>query len=116
MQHARDRVRELTAQRRLLLSVEAVVQDINEFLCGWVGYFKYGHSAERFSKIRSYTRMRVALFISRRHRRSQHFGRWALLHFTPNEFGLIGLYGIVVSPKAGKPWRERPNAGGERRR
>jgi group II intron reverse transcriptase/maturase len=116
MQRARDRVRELTAQRRLLLSVDAVVQDINEFLRGWVGYFKYGHSAQRFSKLRSYMRMRVALFISKRHRRSRHFGRWALLHFTPNEFGLISLYGIVVSPRAGKPWRERPNAGGERRR
>jgi RNA-directed DNA polymerase len=116
MQHARNRVRELTAHNRLLLSVDAVVQDINDFLRGWVGYFKYGHSAQRFSKIRSYVRMRVALFISKRHRRSRHFGRWALLHFTPNEFGLIGLYGIVVSPRAGKPWRDRPNAGGERRR
>ena len=64
MQHARDRVRELTAKRRLLLPVEAVVQDGNLFLRGWVGYFKYGHSAERLSKIRYYVRMRIALFIS----------------------------------------------------
>jgi group II intron reverse transcriptase/maturase len=116
MQHARDRVRELTAKRRLFLPVEAVVQDVNMFLRGWVGYFKYGHSAERLSKIRHYVRMRIALFISKRHRRSRHFGMWALLNHTPNEFGLINLYGIVVSPRAGKPWRERPNAGGERRR
>jgi RNA-directed DNA polymerase len=26
------------------------------------------------------------------------------------------LYGIAVAPRAGKPWREKPNAGGERRR
>jgi group II intron reverse transcriptase/maturase len=116
MQHARDRVRELTAQRRLQLPVEYVVQDINMFLRGWAGYFRYGHSAERLSKIRQYVRMRIALFISKRHRRSRHFGTWALLNFTPNEFGLINLYGIVVSPRAGKPWREKPNAGGERRR
>jgi group II intron reverse transcriptase/maturase len=116
MRHARDRIRELTASRRLLLDVETVVQDINAFLRGWVGYFKYGHSAQRFSKIRHYVRMRIALFIGKRHRRSRHFGRWALLHFTPNEFGLIGLYGIVVSPRAGKPWRDKPNAAGERRR
>jgi RNA-directed DNA polymerase len=116
MQHARGRVRELTDRRRLLLSVDAVVQDVNEFLCGWAGYFKYGHSAERFSKIRSYVRMRVALFIGKRHRRSRHFGWRALYNFTPNQFGLISLYGIVVSPRAGKPWRERPNTGGERRR
>jgi group II intron reverse transcriptase/maturase len=116
MQHARDRIRELTARRRLLLPVEAIVQDINAFLRGWTGYFKYGHSAERFSKIRMYVRMRLALWLSKRHRRSRHFGRWALLNLTPNEFGLIRLYGIVVQPRAGKPWRDKPNAGGERRR
>jgi group II intron reverse transcriptase/maturase len=54
MQHARDRVRELTGKRRLFLPVEAVVQDVNMFLRGWVGYFKYGHSAERLGKIRYY--------------------------------------------------------------
>jgi hypothetical protein len=32
------------------------------------------------------------------------------------EFGLISLYGIVVQPRAGKPWRDKPSAGGERRR
>jgi RNA-directed DNA polymerase len=63
MQHARDRIRELTASHRLLLDVETVVRDINAFLRGWVGYFKYGHSAQRFSKIRSYVRMRIALFL-----------------------------------------------------
>jgi group II intron reverse transcriptase/maturase len=116
MQHARDRIRDLTARRRLLLPVEAIVQDVNLFLRGWAGYFRYGHSAWRFSKIRQYVRMRLALWLSKRYRRSRHFGRWALLHYTPNEFGLIRLYGIVVQPRAGKSWRERPNAGGERRR
>jgi group II intron reverse transcriptase/maturase len=116
MQHARDRVRELTNRRRLRLPVSVVVQDINTFLHGWIGYFRYGHSAERFSKIRQYVRTRIALFISKRLRRSRHYGTWALLNYTPDEFGLISLYGIVVSPRAGKPWRERPNAGGERRR
>jgi RNA-directed DNA polymerase len=116
MQYARDRIRELTASHRLLLPVEAVVRDVNAFLRGWVGYFKHGHSAQRLSKIRHYVRMRIALFLSKRHRRSRHFGRWALLNFTPNEFGLIGLYGIVVSPRAEKPWRDKPNAAGERRR
>lgn len=116
MQHARDRVRELTSSRRLLLPVAAIVQDVNKFLRGWAGYFKFGHSAERFSKIRTYVRMRIALFISKRHRRSRHFGRWVLLRSMPRDAGLISLYGIVVSPRAGKSWREKPNAGGERRR
>jgi RNA-directed DNA polymerase len=43
MQHARDRVRELTARERLLLPVEEVVQDLNAYLRGWAGYFRYGN-------------------------------------------------------------------------
>ena len=39
-----------------------------------------------------------------------------MLNGTPRELGLVSLYGITVAPRAGKPWREKPNAGGERRR
>ena len=52
MQHARDRIRELTGRRRLLLPPEAIARDVNMFLRGWAGYFRYGHSARRLSKIR----------------------------------------------------------------
>jgi RNA-directed DNA polymerase len=116
MQHARDRIRELTGHRRLLLPPEAIAQDVNMFLRGWAGYFRYGHSARRLSKIRHYARMRLALFISKKHRRSRHFGWHVMLSGTPREFGLVSLYGITVAPRAGKPWREKPNAGGDRRR
>jgi RNA-directed DNA polymerase len=115
MQHARDRIRELTGRRRLL-PPEAIAQDVNAFLRGWAGYFRYGHSARRLSKIRSYARMRLALFISKRHRRSRNFGWQVMLSASPRELGLVSLYGITVPPRAGKPWRERPNADGERRR
>jgi RNA-directed DNA polymerase len=116
MAHARDRIRALTVRSRLLLPVEAVVRDINVFLRGWAACFKYGHSAQRLSKIRQYARMRLALFVSKKHRRSRSFGWRALVALSPDEFGLISLYGITVAPRAGKPWREKPNAGGERRR
>ena len=83
---------------------------------GWAAYFRYGHSAERLSKIRQYARMRLALFISKKHRRSRNFGWRVLLVSSPGDLGLISLYGITVAPRAGKPWRDKPNAGGERRR
>ncbi|TMR98896.1 hypothetical protein EJK15_10160 [Nonomuraea basaltis] len=35
---------------------------------------------------------------------------------SPDQCGLIKLSGIVVPPRAGKPWREKLNTGGERRR
>ena len=34
MQHARDRIRELTDRRRTLLRVESIVEDVNRFLRG----------------------------------------------------------------------------------
>jgi Group II intron, maturase-specific domain len=53
MQHARDRIRALTARERLRVPVEQVVQEVNRFLRGWAGYFRYGNSTRQFDKIRS---------------------------------------------------------------
>ncbi|HKS45060.1 MAG TPA: group II intron maturase-specific domain-containing protein [Amycolatopsis sp.] len=116
MQRARDRLRELTARSRLLLPVEAVVEDMNRFLRGWGAFFRYGHSAVRFDKISNYARERLVLFIGKRHQRGRHFGLSVVAYRSPDQCGLISLVGTVVAPRAGKPWRERPNAGGERRR
>jgi group II intron reverse transcriptase/maturase len=116
MRHARDRIRELTDRRRLLLSVETIVGDVNTFLNGWSAYFKYGNSAERFATIRDYTRMRMALFIGKQHKRSRGFGWNVVAYASPNHLGLVSLAGIVVAPRPERSWREKPNAGGERRR
>jgi RNA-directed DNA polymerase len=116
MQHARDRIRELTDRQWLLLPVEEVVGEINLFLRGWAGYFRYGNSTERFDKIRRYALERLALFVARRHQRPRAYG-WSVVAFqSPNQLGLIGLAGHVVAPRPHRPWRETPNAGGERRR
>lgn len=117
MQHARDRIRQFTLRSRLLLPIETIVQDINVFLRGWAGFFKYGNSARQFEKIRSYAKMRIALVISKRHRRSRKYGRSVLYYQSRDELGLIGPDGTVVAPRPFKPWRrETSNAGGERRR
>jgi RNA-directed DNA polymerase len=116
MQHARDRIRELTNRRRLLLPVEVIVQDVNRVLRGWSGYFRYGNSARHFDKIRTYALLRLALVMAKRHHRSRAWG-WSVVCFqVPNQLGLIDLNGTVVAPRPFKPWRERSNAGGERRR
>jgi RNA-directed DNA polymerase len=116
MRRARERIGQLTIRSRLLLPVEAVVEDLNRFLRGWAGYFRYGHSAVRFAKIEDYARDRLALFIGKRHKRGRGFGRSVVSYLSPNRCGLLSLNGTVIAPRAGKPWREKPNAGGERRR
>jgi hypothetical protein len=42
MQRIRDRIRELTDRRRLLLAVEWIVEDLNRSLRDWAGYFRSG--------------------------------------------------------------------------
>jgi group II intron reverse transcriptase/maturase len=117
MRHARDRLRALTLQSRLLRPVEAVVGDMNMFLRGWSAYFRYGHSSAHFATISNYALERLALFVGKRHKRGRAFGWNVVAYRSPNRCGLINLTGTVVTPRAGAtPWRERPNAGGERRR
>ena len=116
MRHARDRIRDLTARSRLLLPPEVVVQEINMFLRGWVAYFRYGHSTSCLAKIRDYATLRLAIFMGKRHKRGRRFGLNVVAYLSPDRCGLIRLSGIVVPPRANKPWREKPHAAGERRR
>jgi RNA-directed DNA polymerase len=110
MQRARDRLRELTLRSRLLLPVEVVVGDLNRFLRGWAGYFRYGHSAARFHKIEQHARDRLALFIGKRHKRGRGFG-WSIMAYKSGNFcGLWSPSGTVITPGPYKPWREKPNA------
>jgi RNA-directed DNA polymerase len=103
-QHARDRIRFLTMRARLAAPVEQIVQEVNAFLRGWAGYFRYGNSAREFDKIRSYAVMRVALFVAKRHQRGRSWG-FARVYRSPNSLGLISLNGTVVAPRPNRSWR-----------
>ena len=74
MQHARDTIRGLTGRNRTLLPVDVIVGECNSFLRGWAGYFRYGNSSVRFTKIREYALMRVAGFLAKKHKRPRGFG------------------------------------------
>jgi hypothetical protein len=105
MQHARDRVRELTARERLLLPVDEVVQELNRYLRGWAGYFRHGNSARHLNRIEYQAVDRLVLFMAHRHRRSRAYGRWAVLYRSPGRLGLISLAGTVVAPRPERAWR-----------
>src|SRR5215216_1894624 len=116
MRRARERIREITHRKRLRLPVEWIVQDLNRFLRGWGGYFRYGHSAHHFERISNYALKRLALFVAKRHKRAPGYGLSVVVYMSPNRLGLINLDGTVVAPRANRPWWEKPNAGGEGRR
>ena len=106
MGRARERIREITHRRRLRLPAEWIVQDLNRFLRGWGGYFRYGHSAHHFDQISNYAMRRLALFMAKRHQRKAGYGLTLVAYLSPNRLGLISLNGTVVSPRP-FTWREK---------
>jgi RNA-directed DNA polymerase len=103
MQHARNRVREITARERLAVPVEDNVHDLNRFLRGWARYFHYGRSAQFFDKISLYAINRLAIFVANRHERARRCGWWAVARQSPDHLGLIDLNPIIVPPRAFQP-------------
>jgi len=98
------------------LPVEQIVRELNRFLRGWAGYFRYGNSTRQLALIRLYAVDRLARFIAKRHKRGWRYGWKVVVHLSPDYMGLVSLHGIVVAPRPNRPWREKPNAGGQRRR
>jgi RNA-directed DNA polymerase len=105
-QHARDRIREITDRKRLLVPVQDIVAELNRFLRGWAGYFRYGNSARVLGQVRNYALRRVALLLSKtgKRRRSWDWGMRQVLR-SPDHLGLIRLDGAVVSPRPFRDWR-----------
>jgi RNA-directed DNA polymerase len=104
MGHARQRIGEITDRSRLKVPIEVIVRDLNRFLRGWAGYFRYGNSARYFTKIMLHAYRRLAGFIAKRHKQRKRYGFWVLAQ-TPDRFGLITLNGTIVAPRPHRPWR-----------
>jgi RNA-directed DNA polymerase len=104
VRHARDRIRFLTMRARLVAPVEQVVAEVNLFLRGWAGFFRFGNSAWVFDKIRNYALMRIALFTAKQHQRGRSWG-FAQVYRSPVNLGLVSLNGIVVAPRPNRSWR-----------
>jgi RNA-directed DNA polymerase len=110
MGRARERVREITARRRFRQPEELVVEELNWFLRGWGGYFRYGNSSRDFHRIMIHTQERLALMMAKRHKRGRSYARWLLAKSVPQRAGLIDLHGTVIAPRPNKLWRGAPNA------
>jgi group II intron reverse transcriptase/maturase len=106
-QHARDRIRSITDRSRLLVPVEDIVRELNVFLRGWGGFFRYGNSARALGQIRNYALLRLAAFVSKRH---GHRRNWGIrrVAYAPGNLGLINLEGTVHPPRPFRDWRARP--------
>ena len=78
MGRARQRIREITDRSRLKVPIEAIVHDLNQFMRGWAGYFRYGNSARQFTKIMLHAYRHLARFIAKHHKQRKRYGFWVL--------------------------------------
>ena len=102
---------------RLLLPIEDIVQDLNRYLRGWAGYFRYGNSARQFNLIEHHTHNRLCAV------RGQASPAVARLRLAVSHIRLAEPSGLDQPlgnrRRAAAPpglARVRSNAGGEERR
>jgi group II intron reverse transcriptase/maturase len=98
MARIRERIKAITAPRpRLLEPLERLIAELNPVLRGWGAYFRVGNAGPQFAQIDNYVRERLALFLSKKRRRSGR--RWGEYH-TWGFFQRLGVYrlsGTVAS-------------------
>ena len=88
---------------RLLLPVEAVVEDLNGSCAAGRRTSATATPPPASARSGSTRVERLALFIGKRHKRGRGFGWSVVAYLSPDQLGLISLYGTVVAPRATSP-------------
>ena len=76
----------------LLVLAEVIVTELNMFLRGWAGYFRYGSLARVLGQVGNYALWRLGLWLSKRGNR-RHGWRW----------GVTQVLAIARPPGPGQP-------------
>jgi len=66
---AREAIREKTGPQKCFKPAPELVADLNVFLRGWCGYFKYGYPRKAFRDLGHYARKRMIAHLNRRSQR-----------------------------------------------
>ena len=69
---AREAIRDKTGPQRCFKPSPEIVEDLNTFLRGWCGYFKYGYPRKAFRDLGHYARLRMITHLNRRSQRKYH--------------------------------------------
>src|SRR5207237_8220790 len=104
-QDPRRRARGVPARERVPPPAEAVGQALTRLAGGWGGYLSRRTPTRHFGKTRHYAVNRLAIYMANRHQRSRPWGWWVVARVSPDQVGLIRLYGTIVSPRPNRAWR-----------
>jgi hypothetical protein len=88
-QRCREKIRTLV-HHSIAVRVKEQVQNVNQFLRGWVGYYRLGHSSAALKDVMQYVNKRVRRVIQRRQGK-RGYGWYGSI--TSNYlYGTLGLY------------------------
>ncbi len=68
LQHVKDQVTKLTVRKRTLLPLEGVVNEVNQTVRGWVGYFHYGNCSKSLAQLKGHVEERLRTHLRKRHK------------------------------------------------
>lgn len=91
LKKARDAIREKTGPKMCFKPTPAVVQDLNTYLKGWCGYFKYGYPSKGYRSLGHYTRSRMHRHLNRRSQRKYHRPKGMSTYQYLQKLGLLHL-------------------------
>jgi group II intron reverse transcriptase/maturase len=103
MQHIRAEIKGLTCKRNHTLPAEVVIENLNQKVRGWVGYFYYGNCSRSMITLRYYLERRMCIFLKRKHKMSKYPSFGYL-------YERLGLYKIPLKA----PWTQSAKASGRR--
>lgn len=98
MASIRGRIRELTNRKQVGRALDMVIADLNPILRGWGNYFRWGNSAAKLNAIDSYVHERLAIFMSRKHKRQ---GRNWVSRYNYTWFSTLGVYRLTGNTRYG---------------
>ncbi len=105
MKSIRSRVRDLTGRRTTLCwDMGLMVSRLNPILRGWMNYFRWGNSSDKFTRIDRYVHERLALWWSKKRHKSGR--RWGV-DFTSDRFRNCGIQ--ILSGNI-RYWSRKSNA------
>jgi RNA-directed DNA polymerase len=70
MARAHERLRELTGPKRCFVPIREMIDDINRWMKGWSGYFRFGYPRKCFREINRFTLLRSTRHLRRRSQRA----------------------------------------------
>ena len=91
LKKAREAIRAKTGPKMCYKPTPAVVRDLNTYLKGWCGYFKYGYPSKGFRSIGHFTRGRMHRHLNRRSQRKYHRPKGMSTYQYLQKLGLLRL-------------------------